>query len=380
MQYRTFPKIPGLKVSALGLGMMRLPTVEGDQGRIDEERALDIVRAALDAGVNYIDTAWSYHNGESERFTGRALRSLGAREKVYVATKAPIWHIDKRGDWDRYLDEQLERLQDAHIDFYLVHALSAPRWETFLRTGGIEALQAAKADGRIKHVGFSFHDSLSAFKTIVDGWDGWEFCQVQYNYVDEDYQAGAEGIEYASAKGLGVIVMEPLRGGALAKVPDEVKAIFASWGKPRMAAEWALRHVLDRQDVVTTLSGMGSVDQLWENAAVASAAGMNAITAGERAVLDCARAWFLERMAVPCTTCGYCKPCPSGVAIPEIFELWNTVTVFGDRTGRSSWYKSAYASKGNGADACTECGACLPKCPQGIAIPDRLREALLALT
>jgi uncharacterized protein len=380
MQYRNFIKIPQLKISALGLGMMRLPTLEGDSGRIDEEKAMALVRAALEAGVNYVDTAWPYHNQQSEGFTGRALKALGARDKVYLATKAPVWHIKEASDWDKYLDEQLKRLDTDHIDFYLVHALNAERWEITKATGGLEILERAKAAGKIGHIGFSFHDALPVFKDIIDGYADWEFCQVQYNYLDERYQAGTEGIEYAASKGVSGIIMEPLRGGALARAPKEVMDIFASYGKPRMAAEWALRFVLDREETVTVLSGMAGEGQLWENAAVASSAMMNSITNKERAVLEAARDWYKSRMPVPCTTCGYCKPCPSGVAIPETFELWNSLAAFGGKEDKASWYKSAYVSAGHGGDACTRCGACLPKCPQGIAIPDRLAEAHAALS
>jgi len=316
-----------------------------------------------------------YHGGNSESFTGQAVRQLGARDQVYLATKAPVWDIKQAADWDRILDEQLKRLQTDHIDFYLLHALGATRWQTVLETGGLEFLTRARADGRIGHIGFSFHDVLPVFKTIVDGWDGWEFCQVQYNYLDEQYQAGSAGIEYAAAKGISSIVMEPLRGGSLARVPEEVRAIFASYKRPRMAVEWALRHVLDREEVVTVLSGMNSLDQLWENAAVADAARLNAITRDERAILDAARDWFLARMPVPCTTCGYCKPCPSGVSIPEVFELWNSAVVFGNRDDKAGWYKAAYQTKGQGGDACVHCGTCVPKCPQGIDIPGQLAKA-----
>jgi uncharacterized protein len=375
MMYRSFPKIPDLKISTLGLGMMRLPVLDGDEARIDEEKTDAMLSAAMEAGVNYVDTAWIYHKQQSEPYLGRAIERLGIRDRVLLATKSPSWLVKEAGDWDRFLDTQLERLRTDHIDFYLIHALNQKNWKTVLDTAGLEALVKAKSDGRIKHIGFSFHDSLDSFKTIVDGWDGWEFCQVQYNYLDEEYQAGRAGIEYAADRGIGTIVMEPLRGGALARVPDEVKAILAGYGTPRMAAEWALRHVLDRQEVVTALSGMGSADQLWENAAVASSARPNAITKAERTVIESARDWFRNRMPVPCTTCGYCKPCPSKVLIPEIFELWNSAVMFDDRERKSAQYRSEMIRSSKDAGQCTECGVCVPKCPQGIDIPARLKEA-----
>jgi predicted aldo/keto reductase-like oxidoreductase len=358
---------------------MRLPTIGGDSSKIDEASATGMLSAAVEAGVNYVDTAWPYHKEQSESWLGRAVEALGVRDKVYIATKAPSWLIKESADWERYLSAQLVKLRTDHIDFYLIHALTSGRWKTVLQTGGLEFLAKAKADGRIGHAGFSFHDSLPSFKEIIDGWRECEFCQVQYNYFDEDYQAGAAGIEYAAARGIGAIVMEPLRGGSLARVPDEVKRIFSGYGTPRMPAEWALRHVLDRQEAVTVLSGMGSSDQLWENAAVASSAKPNAMGAAERAVVAKARAFFASRMAVPCTGCGYCQPCPSGVAIQDVFGLWNEASMFGTLAECSGQYRADYAAKGSGAGACVECGACLPKCPQGIDIPARLSGADEAL-
>lgn len=380
MLYRIFPKTPALKVSALGLGCMRLPIIGEDLSAIDEAKASAILSAALDAGINYVDSAWPYHREMSEPWLGRAIKTLGCRDRVLLATKAPVWLISKEADWELYLSSQLKRLQTDHIDFYLVHALNSERWHTVLTTGGLEFLAKAKADGRIGHVGFSFHDSLDSFKTIVDGWADWEFCQVQYNYFDEDYQAGDAGIRYAAERGLGVIVMEPLRGGVLARAPDGVRKILASYPTPRMPAEWALRHVLDRQEVVTVLSGMGSVDEIWENSAVASSARPNSITRSERAILDEARAWLVSRMAVPCTACGYCSPCPHGVNIIDTFGLWNEASMFGTIEASRKAYQANLASKGKGADVCTECGVCVPKCPQGIDIPARLKEAKAALS
>lgn len=359
---------------------MRLPIVNGDDAAIDAAAFDEMLAAAESAGINYLDTAYVYHRQKSEVALGEALERSGKRDSFLLATKSPVWMVKSKDDWDRYLDEQLERLKTDHIDFYLLHALGRDRWAKIKELGALPALERAKAAGKIRHIGFSFHDSIGAFKEIVDGYDAWEFCQIQYNYVDRSFQAGEEGLAYAAEREIGVIVMEPLRGGALAAPPPAVKAAFAAYPTPRLPSEWALRYVLDRQEVSLVLSGMGSASQVWENAAIASAARPNSLTKPERAIFDEARRLYKEREKVPCTTCGYCRPCPSGVDIPEAFQLYNAASMFDTRKGTGRWYKFSLVADGHSAAACVRCGECLPKCPQGIAIPDRLEEAHSFLT
>lgn len=354
---------------------MRLPTIGGNPAAIDEAALDRMLAEAAATGITYLDTAYPYHKGKSEGAVGAALDRTGLRSSFTLASKSPVWLVKDPGDWDRFLDEQLERLRADHIDFYLLHALDRGRWDSVRRLKGLEAMEKAKRDGRISHLGFSFHDSLDSFKEIVDGYDGWEFCQVQYNYVDTEYQAGSAGIAYAAEHELGVIVMEPLRGGALASPPPDITKLLGGYAKPRTPAEWGLRFVLDRQEVVTVLSGMGSADQIVANAAVADSVRPNEMRDEEKRLLSSARDIYRAKERVPCTGCGYCMPCPNGVDIPGVFAQANSASMFDTLKDRAAWYKAAFLADGKGGDSCISCGECLPKCPQGISIPERLAES-----
>ena len=268
MRYRTFGKLDW-RPSALGFGAMRLPTIDGDPARIDEPEATRMIRHAIDRGVNYVDTAWPYHRSTSEPFLGRALRD-GYRQRVKLATKLPCWLVKEAADFDRFLAEQLRRLQTEQVDFYLLHALDAERWAAMRDLGVLDWAEQAMADGRIGHLGFSFHDKYEAFQGIVDAYDGWTFCQIQYNYMDEQEQAGVRGLNYAVDKGLAVVVMEPLRGGMLAgDVPDPVQAIWDAAPVQRSAADWALQWLWNQPAVSLVLSGMSTMAQVEQNLASA---------------------------------------------------------------------------------------------------------------
>ena len=370
MLYRKIPK-NGDELSILGFGCMRLAVK--DDGSIDEERATKQIRYAIDHGVNYVDTAWPYHMGQSEPFVGRALAD-GYREKVKLATKLPSWLIQSREDMDTFLDAQLKKLKTDHIDYYLVHALIGELWDTVEKLGVVDFLDKAKADGRIKNAGFSFHGAGDDFNRIVVAYD-WDFCQIQYNFLDEINQAGTAGLEYAASKGLGVIIMEPLRGGNLTKnVPPAVKKIWDEAPVKRTAAEWALRWIWNHPEVTVVLSGMNDEAYIRENLKVADKANPNSLTGNELELVKRVEGKYRELMKVGCTGCRYCMPCPSGVNIPLCFETYNNLYMADDPNGE----KFMYAARLGGAlglgtpefaSQCVQCGECREKCPQHIDIP-----------
>ncbi len=375
MQYRTFGRFDW-KASALGFGTMRLPVLDGDSARIDEPEATRMLRYAIDHGVNYIDTAYGYHRGSSEPFVGRALQD-GYREKVRLATKLPCWLVKEPADFDRYLDEQLARLQTTHLDFYLLHALNAKSWAQVRDQGVLAWAERALADGRIRALGFSFHDSYEAFQEIVDATDLWTFCQIQYNYMDVEEQAGTRGLRYAASKGLAVVVMEPIRGGQLSNPPEAVAALWESAPRKRTPAEWALQWVWNQPEVSLLLSGMSTMEQVQENVDSADRSAVGGLTVEELALVDRVRDAYRSLIPVPCTGCEYCQPCPSGVAIPRILEMYNEAVMYRSPDKGRLFY--SWLEPEQRADRCAECGECEEKCPQKIEVITWLKKAHQAL-
>lgn len=374
MQYRKFGKLDW-EVSALGFGVMRLPLTNKDPASIDEPEAIRMIRYAIDHGVNYVDTAYMYHSGQSEGFVGRMLKD-GYREKVKLTTKLPAGLVESASDFDRFLNEQLERLQ-TKIDFYLLHGLNGKSWSKVRALGVLDWAEDKMAQGKFEHLGFSFHDELDVFKEIVDAYDNWTLSQIYYNYMYVDYQAGRRGLEYAANKGLAVVVMGPLRGGQLAKKPPkQVAKIWASTAQERTPAERGLLWVWNQPEVSVALSGMSTMEQVVENVAVADRSGPGKLTAGELTLFDRAREVYHGLIPIPCTSCGYCMPCPSGVAISSILGIYNEAMMYDNlRTGRFRYHGANGLKEEQHADQCTECGECLDACPQKIAIPEWLQKA-----
>jgi len=372
MQYRRVPKT-GDQLSALGFGAMRLPT---KKGMIDEEHARMLIRLAIDNGVNYIDTAFLYHHGDSEKFLGRALQD-GYRQKIKLATKLPPSEVHKREDMGAILDIQLKKLQTDSIDYYLLHGLEATSWKKLRDLGVLEFLDAAKAAGKIKNAGFSFHGDRQTFKEIIDGYD-WVFCQIQYNFLDEDIQAGTEGLHYAASKNIAVMVMEPLRGGLLtSRLPKEVKKIYDTAPKNRSAAEWGLRWVWNHPEVIVVLSGMNHENQVIENIKTCEDALPGAMTAGELAVVDEVAKTYTRLIKVGCNGCAYCMPCPSGVNIPLCFSLYNQYFITDRKLKTRVLYGldlMGISDEPADASLCKNCGKCVKACPQQIAIPAELKK------
>jgi predicted aldo/keto reductase-like oxidoreductase len=390
MKYRKMGSL-GWDVSALGFGAMRLPM--NQQMKVDEEEAIKMIRYAIDNGVNYVDTAYPYHLGESEVIVGKALKD-GYREKVHLTTKSPLWMIKKAEDFESYLNEQIKRLQ-TKPDIYLFHGLNRSRLEKIKNLNLIEKIEEAKRNSLLKYIGFSFHDDLKVFKEIIDYYK-WDCCQMQYNYLDIEFQAGTKGVQYAGSKGIALIIMEPIRGGKLA-IPDrvlsrkpEIKAVLDKSPIKRSMPDWALQFVWNHPEVSVVLSGMSTMQHVVENVKSANNSGIGSLTKDELHTISELRKAYNKYTIVPCTSCRYCLPCPNGVSIPNILRLINDLYYWGDRSKpRLNFVFNQMAKTEEdlekrkveneevegSATLCIQCGECLEKCPQQIDIPSCMENA-----
>lgn len=364
----------GDMLSILGYGCMRFPQ---KKGKIDLERTEKQIISAIEKGVNYFDTAYVYHGGKSESILGNIL-SKGYRDRVKIATKLPPYMVHSRKDMDRILETQLKRLKTDRIDYYLMHALQdMAGWKRLKQLGVLEFLETAKQQGKVIKVGFSYHGDRSDFKTIVDDYP-WDFCQIQYNYLDENNQAGKEGLEYAAAKGLGVIIMEPLRGGYLVgKMPTELQKVWDSAEVKRTPVEWALRWIWNHPEVTVVLSGMNEEAHIDENSIIASKAYPNSLNAKELKLFNEVKAFYSEKMKVGCTGCAYCMPCPAGVDIPKCFSYYNSKYLFDERHPQFQYMAFTSGMAGGRpsyASLCKNCGKCEKMCPQHLPIQRHLKE------
>ncbi|MCD6476205.1 MAG: aldo/keto reductase [Anaerolineaceae bacterium] len=369
MKTRKFGKT-GLEVSSLGFGCMRLPVINEDSNNINEPEAIKMIRYAIDNGVNYIDTAYPYHGGNSELLVAKALKD-GYREKVTLATKLPCYKVETGDDFDLLLNEQLGKLEVDQVDVYMLHALNKTRWAKMKELGVLEWLQKPKKDGRVRFIGFSFHDQYETFEQIINDYDGWDFCQIQFNYMDITEQAGLKGFQLAVENEMAVIVMEPLLGGTLANLPEKVSQTMTDYDSERSQVDWALNWLWDQPDVSVVLSGMSTMEQVVEDVELAAKSAVGSMSEEEKVIINQVRDTFHNLMPIHCTFCEYCLPCPYGVFIPRIFEHYNRAVMF------DSWGTSRFRYKQMPEDStapnCAECGECEEACPQSLDIIEWLK-------
>lgn len=370
MEYRFFDE-ENKSVSLLGFGTMRLPIIGANNNDIDELAAIEMIRFAIDNGVNYVDTAYMYHGGKSEVITGKALKD-GYREKVLLADKMPVWMGSTPAEIEAIFQNQLDRLDVDCIDMYLVHALNESLWARTLKLGVMEFLEKMKAEGKIKHIGFSFHDELPFFKSLIDAYP-WEFCQIQLNYMDTNFQAGLEGLKYAKDKNIPVIVMEPLKGGKLTdNIPASIKDIWTKSESKYTPAEWAFKWVASNDGVFTILSGMSDLDQVKQNIEIFSGEKIKSLTKPEKETLEKVGLEYNNLIKASCTSCQYCMPCPQKIDIPTSLNYYNEWFLF-DKNPKVLDDFRMFTNPKARPEHCTTCRLCEEKCPQHLPISDLMK-------
>ena len=379
MQYITLGKEKD-KISRLGFGCMRFPTIGGDKMKINEEKATKLLNYAYDNGINYYDTAYPYHSngfdgkGKSEAFLGRFIKDK--RDSVYIATKMPSWTITIENDLNRIFDDQLKTLQVDYIDYYMLHSLTSSYYKNLKSLNVFDFLERKVAEGNIRNIGFSFHDTNLVFTDIINDYD-WDFCQIQYNFLDTNYQAGTKGLDLAYEKNIDVIVMEPLRGGKLLALNDDAKNLFKGLNKDRTIADWAFSWLYTNKKIALVLSGMTAMDNVVENINIVNASENNPLSDYDYDVIGKVSKIIQNSTRIDCTACGYCLPCPYGVEIPSCFSCYNNYHLFGDNEGAKKSAVVQYSlrlKEESYASNCTDCKLCESHCPQNIEISAELKK------
>ncbi len=371
MKYREMGKL-GIQSSAFGLGCMRFNGAASGSSFCDEDKAVSLIRRAINGGMTYLDTAYIYLNKTSESILGKALKD-GYREKVTIATKMPLDHVHDRAEMEALLEEELGKLGTDHIDFYLMHGINREGWDRAKAIGAPAFFDDMKKAGKIRYKCFSFHGSYEEFEYIINDWD-WDMVQIQYNFMDIDHQAGTKGLELAGKKGIPVVIMEGLLGGRLAKAPDNVQALYDAFPVKRSPVEWAFRWLCNHPEVSVVLSGCNEAEQIDDNLRIFDTVGAGLMTEEELQLMEDVREAYISRTRIGCTGCRYCMPCPNSVDIPAVFSVWNNMSLYGIKP-QEDWGFHMLKEHDAGANRCVSCGACEAACPQHLSIIDGLKQA-----
>ncbi len=371
MQYRKLEKL-GVELSLLGVGSMRFPLLDVKKDIIDEKQVEKMVEYAIKNGVNYFDHAWFYHNYKSEKLMGKILSKYD-RDKIYIADKMPLWECKTEEDVEKLFEEQLKNLQTDYIDFYLIHAINKSRFEVIEKLKVIEKLERWRDEGKIKYVGFSYHDDYPTFEKAVNYYD-WDFSLIQLNYVDINHQQGIKGYELLKEKGIPAFIMEPVKGGNLANFSDDINSIFTEYNKEASIASWAVKWLANLDNVKVIVSGMSSLEQMQDN--INTVSNFKTLTNTELELIEKVRVEIANRMKINCTGCNYCMPCPTKVNIPKSFSVYNDYNMYKNERFLDWAYGLLHRDKGH-PNQCVNCGKCIPLCPQKLDIPSLLKEVEL---